>query len=352
MNRLLNWLRITLILLKNPIATLRFLVRTTKELAATPFRRIAGTNTTSLYTAVSRAVYGSAFYYLPDTVYKASWDAGRGAKYVAGEGFRGYQFPADDGKFYSSDVTILFAHGGGFFVGDALMYEDTFWRWIKVAQSRGLKLALFSLEYPLVREQRYPGCLNAFMAAYDYLLERSPRTSIAFAGDSAGGGLCSMALFKIRDEKTRPLPCLSVLISPWLDLGFKYPEKQQVYNDWLIYHLETGPAAVQLFVPENGEITANDPRISPINNTDFAGIGNVLVLAGSTEILVNDSRIFASKAARDKLPEHEIMYVEEPAQVHTYAMGGIVVSSRAIEQKTDNLIIDQLAKHATSNSKF
>ena len=52
------------------------------------------------------------------------------------------------------DLLILYAHGGGYLFGEPLMYMSTYERWIHIASTRGIDLAIVSVDY----SKFYPCC--------------------------------------------------------------------------------------------------------------------------------------------------------------------------------------------------
>jgi len=91
-------------------------------------------------------------------------------------------------------------------------------------------IKIFSLDYDLVPESRYPTQLQQAARAYDYLLNSTPADKIIFAGDSAGAAILISLLFHIAKPSPdiqsgrRPLsqPKGVILISPWCQLDTKH----------------------------------------------------------------------------------------------------------------------------------
>lgn len=73
------------------------------------------------------------------------------------------------------------------------------------------------------------------IAMYKHLLETMPGVEIILAGDSAGGGIASAMLCKLR-ETNLPMPSCAILISPWTDLGedgLRYATREHEALDYL-----------------------------------------------------------------------------------------------------------------------
>lgn len=74
------------------------------------------------------------------------------------------------------------------------------------------------------------------IAMYRQLLQTYPNAEILLAGDSAGGGIASAVLCKLR-ETDLPMPRCCILISPWTDLGedgLRYATRENEGLDYLL----------------------------------------------------------------------------------------------------------------------
>ena len=130
-------------------------------------------------------------------------------------------------------------------------------------------------------------------SAYEGLISQGvDPSSIALAGESAGGGLVAATLLALRDAG-RPLPSSAFVMSPYVDLtlsGTTFLDKQAV--DPILT-----PEGVRLRVPDYvGGAAPSDPYISPIFG-DLRGLPPMLIQVGSHEILLSDAVRLAGKAA-------------------------------------------------------
>src|SRR5271170_4997877 len=84
-------------------------------------------------------------------------------------------------------------------------------------------MRIFSLDYSLVPESRYPTQLRQVALAYEHLLTTTSADKIIMAGDSAGASLLICFLLHVirpcpdLDPPTHPFPTPAslILISPW-----------------------------------------------------------------------------------------------------------------------------------------
>ena len=176
---------------------------------------------------------------------------------------------------------ILYFHGGGYVACSATNHRP-----ITAALAHLSRHHVFSLNYRLAPEHRFPAALDDAVAAYQWLLDQGLSAStISLAGDSAGGGLVLGTLLRVRDTGL-PLPACAVCFSPWTDLA----------GTGASLHLNDGRCA--MFRPENitefaaaylGAASPFDPYVSPVF-ADLSGLPPLLLQVGSTELLLDDSR--------------------------------------------------------------
>jgi len=176
---------------------------------------------------------------------------------------------------------ILYLHGGGYVSCSTATHRP-----ITAALARLSRRRVFSLDYRLAPEHRFPAALDDAVAAYRWLLERGfPASAISLAGDSAGGGLVLGTLLRARDSGL-PLPACAVCFSAWTDLAGT--GASVLFND----------GRCHMFRPENiaehaaaylGNASTLDPYASPVF-ADLGGLPPILLQVSSTELLLDDSR--------------------------------------------------------------
>ena len=184
-----------------------------------------------------------------------------------------------------ADRCVLYFHGGGYCIGTATLYRDFLWR---IAAAAGAQVLYF--DYRLAPEHPFPAALDDAIAAYRWLAGRFDPRHIAFAGDSAGGGLLLATMLRLRDQGT-PLPCAAAALSPWTDLTLTG------------HSMRANAAADPMLDPDNmPDLVRNycagadphNPFISPIY-ADPAGLPPTLIQAGIDEVLRDDAVRMADK---------------------------------------------------------
>jgi acetyl esterase/lipase len=127
------------------------------------------------------------------------------------------------------------------------------------------------------------------------------------AGDSAGGGLALALMLNLRDLGA-PGPTAACLFSPWTDLvGTGASIAANRNRDPLL----TMDGIEDLVAVYAGGVDPRTPLISPLFG-DFAGLAPMIVFVGDTELLLDDSRQLADRAARAGVPVDLRVYPDMP----------------------------------------
>ena len=183
---------------------------------------------------------------------------------------------------------VLYFHGGVYAIGDAFLAAD-----LASQVGRRTQAKVISVDYRLAPEHPYPAAVDDALTAYEALLDSGIAPSdIAFAGDSAGGGLAIATLVNARDHGL-PLPAAAYVLSPYVDLslaGTTMETKRDV--DPLLSR--------ELLEPRDADYTAGQdaalPLISPVF-ADLSGLPPLIIQAGSHEVLLDDALRLARQAA-------------------------------------------------------
>jgi acetyl esterase/lipase len=186
---------------------------------------------------------------------------------------------------------VLYFHGGVYVMGDASLAAG-----LASEVGRRTHAKVISVDYRLAPEHPYPAAVDDALAAYQAVLNNGVAPSdIAFAGESAGGGLAIATLVNARDHGL-PLPAAAFVMSPYADLslaGATIETKREV--DPLLSR-----EALEARVPDY--TAGHDPAlglISPIF-ADLSGLPPLVIQAGSHEVLLDDAvRLAHHTAAAD-----------------------------------------------------
>jgi epsilon-lactone hydrolase len=183
---------------------------------------------------------------------------------------------------------ILYFHGGVYVLGDAFLSAD-----LASQVGRRTSAKVISVDYRLAPEDPYPAAVEDALAAYEALLgSGTAAPDIAFAGESAGGGLAIATMVNARDHGL-PLPVAAFVMSPYVDLtlsGATMRTKREA--DPLLT-----PEALGARVADyTGGQDADLPLISPIF-AELSGLPPLIIQAGSHEVLLDDAIRLAGVAA-------------------------------------------------------
>jgi acetyl esterase/lipase len=184
--------------------------------------------------------------------------------------------------------TILYFHGGSYVVGSP---ETAMSLTANLVVRTGITAV--SVDYRLAPEHPFPAGIEDALAAYRELLANgtSPAT-IAFAGDSAGGGIAVATCLSAR-AATLPMPAALVAFSPGLD--------RTLSGESMDSKVGIDPFFTRERLAHTGAmyLAGQDPRhelISPAVVGDLTGLPPMLVQAGTNEVLLDDSTRIATRA--------------------------------------------------------
>ena len=183
---------------------------------------------------------------------------------------------------------VLYFHGGVYVLGDAFQAAD-----LAAQVGRRTRAKVISVDYRLAPEHPYPAAVDDALAAYEALLANGTApSSIAFAGESAGGGLAIATLVNARDHGL-PLPAAALVMSPYADLtltGMSMETRREV--DPLLSR-ELLQARVPDYTSGQGAALG---LISPLF-ADLSGLPHLIIQAGTHEVLLDDALRLAGRAA-------------------------------------------------------
>ncbi len=213
---------------------------------------------------------------------------------------------------------VLYLHGGAYTAG-TLDYAKGFGGLL----AQGTGRAVFCAAYRLAPEHPFPAALDDALEAWRFVLGRYAPGDVAFAGESAGGGLCYGLALRARAEGL-PLPGRIVTVSPWADLSMSGDYLDLEEKDLLLSRKG---------LLENARLYAggrplSDPYLSPVFG-DLRGLPPSLIFAGTREILLRDAermhdRLLAAGCASE--------LVTEEGMWHAYALYGVPEGKAALRK--------------------
>lgn len=176
--------------------------------------------------------------------------------------------------------TLLYFHGGGYGMGSLNTIRALVSQLAVATSARVL-----SVGYRLAPEHPWPAAIDDAVAAYGSLLQSGVEpSSVAFGGDSAGGGLTVAALLAAR-ERGLPMPAAGVCISPWADLTLSSPSLDRNEATDPEVNRATLVRWAELYL---GGADPKNPLVSPVFG-DLRGLPPLLIQAGTAEAIEDDA---------------------------------------------------------------
>lgn len=184
--------------------------------------------------------------------------------------------------------TILYFHGGGFVIGSPETALSLTGNLVTRSGMRAL-----SLDYRLAPEHPFPAAVDDGLAAYRALLDggQAPST-IALAGDSAGGGLAVTTCLMAR-EAGLAMPAVIVAFSPDVDATRTGESMDSKAGRDPIFTRESLERTVALYLAGS---SPDQPLLSPAVRADLRGFPPMLIQAGGNELLLDDATRLAARA--------------------------------------------------------
>jgi acetyl esterase/lipase len=206
----------------------------------------------------------------------------------------------------AADRAILYLHGGGFVQGSPRSIRHFAARLADAA-----RVGALVPEYRLAPEHPHPAGLEDAVASYRWLLDQGLAPErIAFAGDSAGGGLAVAAVLAATRQGL-PRPAAVHAISPWVDLTQTSPSHAIKRESDILC---TVPDLERMSRDYRGAADVADPLVSPIH-ADLTGFPPLYIQVGSEEVLLCDSTRLAERAALAKVAVRLEVY---PEMLHSF----------------------------------
>ena len=248
-------------------------------------------------------------------------------------------------KEVSSPATILYFHGGAFWLMDPATHRATTSRLAKLSGGR-----CYSVRYRLAPQHTFPSALMDALVSYLALLYPPSDAfhsavvpqHVVFAGDSAGGNLALSLLQTVLQlqrtntpitwqgqTRTIPLPGGVAVNSPWMDITHSLPSCETNANfDYLPsltsqINLEANRphCAVWPATPPRHMIYATDelvlhPLVSLLLVQSWEGAPPLWICTGR-ELLADEDKFTAQKFWRDGVP---VVYEEYEGMPHCFAL--------------------------------
>ncbi|BBZ39594.1 esterase [Mycobacterium conspicuum] len=220
---------------------------------------------------------------------------------------------------------LLYLHGGAY-VLDLLPY----FHWPAIAKlATALRRTVTVPIYPIAPEHTYREVFPFLLQVYRRELQSRDPNSIAFMGDSAGGGMAFALCHAVRDANLPP-PTDAVLLSPWMHLALPDP------------HVPVAAKIDPFLNPEDLRAAGiryagGDPLDSPLLSPSvgpLTGLPRLTVFTGTHDVLNPDARAFRRRAAAEGL---DIGWYELEGGLHAWMLLPGRDAAHALDQITEVL---------------
>ncbi|MBR1797793.1 MAG: alpha/beta hydrolase [Clostridiales bacterium] len=189
---------------------------------------------------------------------------------------------------------IIYIHGGGFVSGAALSSKGYSSMLAKYSGQR-----VFSLDYSLSPEHKYPDAVNDCYAEYQEIRNRYPNAKISLVGESAGGNLCLALALKVEDKSS-----ISAVIvhSPFVDFTGSLDRSEHEVDDFTVKEGCLTPLKA-IYV---GEADPKDPLISPLFG-DYKDFPPTFITCDYNETLYADAKALYNKCEASGVEVHMVV---------------------------------------------
>jgi len=186
---------------------------------------------------------------------------------------------------------LVFYHGGGFVIG-SIKSHDT------IAQNLAAEAhcTVFSVEYRLSPETKFPGAVEDALAAFRWVTDNAEALEIradkvAVGGDSAGGNLATVTALRCRNQGG-PQPVFQLLIYPVTDFSGHTMSKLEFAQgfyltkdlmDWFHGHYLQNKDQVR------------NPHVSPLLAEDHKGLPPARIITCGFDMLRDEGKAYADK---------------------------------------------------------
>jgi acetyl esterase/lipase len=203
---------------------------------------------------------------------------------------------------------LLYLHGGAY-VLDLMPY----FHWPAIAKlASALRRTVTVPIYPIAPEHTYREVFPFLLQVYRRELESRDPKSIAFMGDSAGGGMAFALCHAVRDAGLPP-PTDAVLLSPWLHLALPDPQVPVVAKiDPFLNPEDLRAAGIRYAGGDPLDSPLLSPSVGPLT-----GLPRLTVFTGTHDVLNPDARAFRKRAAAEGL---DIGWYELEGGLHAWML--------------------------------
>jgi len=214
-------------------------------------------------------------------------------------------------NFKENDHSMLYFHGGGFSIG-SIRTHDPVCKFL----SEMLGWKIFSVEYRLAPEHRFPVPLEDCDKSMDWLIENADQfeidiNKIAVGGDSAGGNLAACLCIK-RIEEGKIQPERQILFYPAVDTGGEYESIKTFTNGYFLLTKELLEWFGNNYLDESDHTNI---YAAPMNYDKLDMVPPALIITAGFDPLRDEGKAYAEILQKNGV---KVDYKEYPSLIHGF----------------------------------
>jgi len=206
------------------------------------------------------------------------------------------------------DGLVVYLHGGGHCIG-SIGLMDNLARELAYCSNA----AVVSVEYRLAPEHPYPAGLDDCETVTRWALANASElgaspSSVAVAGESAGGNLAAAVTLRLRGDVDVPLAG-QVLMYPGVD-GNSWTHRSRAEFEGLVLTRRSMDAYWERYTA--GRDLTGDPFVAPLRAPSLADLPPALVVLGGRDLLRDEGRLYAGRLRDDGVAVEEACFAGQP----------------------------------------
>ena len=214
-------------------------------------------------------------------------------------------------NFKENDHSMLYFHGGGFSIG-SIRTHDPVCKFL----SEMLGWKIFSVEYRLAPEHRFPIPLEDCDKSMDWLIENADQfeidiNKIAVGGDSAGGNLAACLCIK-RIEEGKIQPERQILFYPAVDTGGEYESIKTFTDGYFLLTKELLEWFGNNYLDESDHTNI---YAAPMNYDKLEMVPPALIITAGFDPLRDEGKAYAEMLQKNGV---KVDYKEYPSLIHGF----------------------------------
>ena len=214
-------------------------------------------------------------------------------------------------NFKENDHSMLYFHGGGFSIG-SIRTHDPVCKFL----SEMLGWKIFSVEYRLAPEHRFPVPLEDCDKSMDWLIENADQfeidiNKIAVGGDSAGGNLAACLCIK-RIEEGKIQPERQILFYPAVDTGGDYESIKTFTDGYFLLTKELLEWFGNNYLDESDHTNI---YAAPMNYDKLDMVPPALIITAGFDPLRDEGKAYAEMLQKNGV---KVDYKEYPSLIHGF----------------------------------